>query len=71
MHIIILKKTKLYLNIKILTLSASKELFTIKKIFKVVYYQAPTGTGKTISPIGIASSKKVIFTCAANILDYN
>ena len=44
-----------------------KELFTVIKQnnSKLIYYQAPTGTGKTISPIGIASSKKVIFTCAA------
>ena len=32
---------------------------------KLVYYQAPTGTGKTISPIGLAKGKKVVFTCAA------
>ena len=44
-----------------------KDLFTVLKrqFAKLIYYQAPTGTGKTISPIGIASSKKVIFTCAA------
>ena len=32
---------------------------------KLVLYQAPTGTGKTMSPVGLASGKKVIFTCAA------
>ena len=32
---------------------------------KLIYYQAPTGTGKTISPIGLAKGKKVVFTCAA------
>ena len=32
---------------------------------KLIYYQAPTGTGKTISPVGLANGKKVIFTCAA------
>ena len=44
-----------------------KDLFTVLKrqFAKLIYYQAPTGTGKTISPIGIASNKKVIFTCAA------
>ena len=44
-----------------------KDLFTEvnRDGAKMIYYQAPTGTGKTISPIGIASGKKVIFTCAA------
>ena len=32
---------------------------------KLILYQAPTGTGKTMSPIGLAKGKKVIFTCAA------
>ncbi len=44
-----------------------KDLFTsIKREGpKLIYYQAPTGTGKTISPIGLANGRKVIFTCAA------
>jgi len=32
---------------------------------KMILYQAPTGTGKTMSPVGLAKGKKVIFTCAA------
>ena len=32
---------------------------------KLILYQAPTGTGKTMSPVGLACGKKVIFTCAA------
>ena len=28
-------------------------------------YQAPTGTGKTLSPLGLVKTKKVIFVCAA------
>ena len=32
---------------------------------KLILYQAPTGTGKTMSPVGLANGKKVIFTCAA------
>jgi len=32
---------------------------------KLILYQAPTGTGKTMSPVGLAKGKKVIFTCAA------
>ena len=34
-----------------------------QKSGKLVLYQAPTGTGKTLSPIGI--KKKIIFVCAA------
>ena len=32
---------------------------------KLITYVAPTGTGKTLSPIGLSSSHKVIFVCAA------
>tara|TARA_B100000900_G_scaffold241591_1_gene205477 strand:- start:23741 stop:26131 length:2391 start_codon:yes stop_codon:yes gene_type:complete len=44
-----------------------KELFTACKRLnsKLILYQAPTGTGKTMSPVGLAKRKKVIFTCAA------
>ena len=44
-----------------------KQLFAIVKspAPKLVLYIAPTGTGKTLSPIGISETKKVIFVCAA------
>ena len=44
-----------------------KNLFTsIKRDgAKLILYQAPTGTGKTISPVGLTKGKTVIFTCAA------
>ena len=44
-----------------------KELFTIIKNPnpKLILYKAPTGTGKTMSPIGISENYKVIFVCAA------
>lgn len=44
-----------------------KKLFTIIKRSgkKLVLYTAPTGTGKTVSPLGLAEGKKVIFVCAA------
>jgi len=44
-----------------------KMLFTYAKDKdpKIVMYQAPTGTGKTISPIGLSSENCVIFVCAA------
>lgn len=44
-----------------------KQIFTVFKSPqpKLVFYIAPTGTGKTISPLALASQKKVIFVCAA------
>lgn len=44
-----------------------RELFSCTKVDepKIVLYQAPTGTGKTISPIGLSKQRKVIFVCAA------
>ena len=32
---------------------------------QLVLYIAPTGTGKTISPIGLLQGKRVTFVCAA------
>jgi hypothetical protein len=32
---------------------------------KLVFYTAPTGTGKTLSPIALANEYKIIFVCAA------
>jgi hypothetical protein len=44
-----------------------KEIFTICKqpCPKIVLYTAPTGTGKTLSPLALSESHKVIFVCAA------
>ena len=44
-----------------------KELFTICKGAgpKLVLYQAPTGTGKTVSPVGLVKGHRLIFVCAA------
>jgi len=44
-----------------------KELFTICKspAAKLILYTAPTGTGKTLSPIGISERYRVIFVCVA------
>jgi hypothetical protein len=44
-----------------------KELFTICKNEdpKLILYIAPTGTGKTLSPLGLSETKKIIFVCAA------
>ena len=44
-----------------------KRLFSLckRKNPKLILYQAPTGTGKTISPVGLAGHHKLIFVCAA------
>ena len=44
-----------------------KQLFSICKQPnpKLVLYIAPTGTGKTMSPLGLAANYRVIFVCAA------
>ena len=44
-----------------------KKLFTICKQDKpkLISYIAPTGTGKTLSPIGLSENHKIIFVCAA------
>jgi hypothetical protein len=44
-----------------------KELFTVCKNPnpKLVLYVAPTGTGKTLSPIGLAQEYRIIFVCVA------
>lgn len=44
-----------------------KQLFTLCKqpTPKLILYIAPTGTGKTMSPIGLAEKYRVIFVCAA------
>ena len=44
-----------------------KKLFSISKREnpKLISYIAPTGTGKTLSPIGLSENHKIIFVCAA------
>ena len=44
-----------------------KQIFTHAKSLnpKLVLYIAPTGTGKTLTPIGLSEKHKVIFVCAA------
>jgi hypothetical protein len=49
--------------------SHQKELFSFCKIYKenpkLILYIAPTGTGKTLSPIGVSEQYRVIFVCVA------
>ena len=44
-----------------------KQIFTIckKPQSKLILYIAPTGTGKTLTPIGLSEKHRVIFVCAA------
>jgi len=44
-----------------------KQLFTLCKQPnpKLITYIAPTGTGKTLSPLGLSENFKIIFVCAA------
>lgn len=44
-----------------------KDIFTASKIDKpkLILYMAPTGTGKTLTPIALSEEKKIIFLCAA------
>jgi len=44
-----------------------KEIFTAckKPNPKLVLYMAPTGTGKTLTPIALSEQKRIIFVCAA------
>jgi len=44
-----------------------KEIFTICKDRnpKLVLYMAPTGTGKTMTPIALSEKNRIIFVCAA------
>ena len=44
-----------------------KEIFTLfkQKSPKFVFYVAPTGTGKTLTPIGLSENYRIIFVCAA------
>jgi hypothetical protein len=44
-----------------------KEIFTVVKNPrpKLIFYIAPTGTGKTLTPIALSERNKIIFVCAA------
>jgi uncharacterized membrane protein YgcG len=64
----IIEKNSLLLKYKNLTLyDHQKQIFTIscKPGPKLILYIAPTGTGKTLSPIGLSERHRVIFVCAA------
>jgi hypothetical protein len=65
-----IEKNKYLLNYEDIQLfSHQKQLFSIFKSnpykSKLVLYIAPTGTGKTLSPIGLACGYRIIFVCVA------
>lgn len=64
----IIEKNESLLKYSDLTLyEHQKEIFTVckKPTPKLVLYMAPTGTGKTLTPIALSEGKKIIFVCAA------
>jgi len=63
----LLEKNK-YAAYKDITLyEPQKQLFQYAKMAgpKLILYVSPTGSGKTMSPLGLTQKYKVIFTCAA------
>ena len=52
---------ELYCIIKSSQEESSEEEF----IPKLIFYTAPTGTGKTLSPIGLSENNRIIFVCVA------
>ena len=76
----VIEKKYIVYNIKELTIGNSdlimyqdmklynhqKQIFTEFKNsnYKLIFYIAPTGTGKTLTPIGLLNTKKIIFVCA-------
>ena len=68
---LLIEKNKYILKYEDKTLyEHQKQLFNIfkntdKNIPKLVLYTAPTGTGKTLSPLGLSCEYKIIFICAA------
>ena len=47
--------------------SHQKELYSAFRVEtpKLILYTAPTGSGKTMSPLGLSEGHKIIFVCAA------
>lgn len=60
------KNPKLLKYDDLILYSHQKEIFTAIKTPtpKLILYIAPTGTGKTLTPIALSEQKKIIFVCA-------
>lgn len=64
----LIEKNKSILKYSDLTLyEHQKEIYTIvkEKRPKLILYTAPTGTGKTLTPLAISEQYRVVFVCAA------
>ena len=64
----LVEKNKSMLKYSDLTLyEHQKEIYTIvkEKRPKLILYTAPTGTGKTLTPLAISEQYRVVFVCAA------
>jgi hypothetical protein len=64
----IMKYLKKYNSLKSIKLfSHQKRIITTctREGSKLVLYQAPTGTGKTLTPLALVKKKRIIFVCAA------
>ena len=64
----LIEKNKSILKYNDLTLyEHQKEIYTIAKDVhpKLILYTAPTGTGKTLTPLAISEEYRVVFVCAA------
>ena len=61
------KNDRIFMFADIKLYQHQKELFisTKREGAKLILYQAPTGTGKTMSPLGLAKGNRIIFTCVA------
>jgi hypothetical protein len=68
-HEFIEKNTHLLKYADIELFDHQKQIFTIFKQYpiqsKLVLYTAPTGTGKTLTPVGLSNGHRIIFICAA------
>ena len=66
---IIEKNGDLYKYQDLALFAHQKEIFTLCRIDrdtpKLILYTAPTGTGKTLTPIGISEGYKIVFVCVA------
>lgn len=63
-----IEKNELLIKYSNITLyEHQKQLFTHSKRqgSKLIFYIAPTGTGKTLSPLALSNNYKIIFVCAA------